>query len=216
MKRSPYTIDDAMQFLVNRSFPVDFNQWAMDYNNVGTTIAHQAAAYDLLPADFTQWGLADDNGWTVAHEASRSFTLPSCFDGWRLTDLKGTSVAETALVFGKLPDSFNEWDIEVVGSSLNLAHRGMLYSHTKFTPKKEHLKWLALPNRDGVTMISEIINTEFTEVIQEWIALIKTNWAHIDENVRKAIYLADSELAQQCTVASIMPDGISDICDTML
>jgi hypothetical protein len=61
--------------------------------------------HGLLPADFNQWALTNNNGWTVAHEAAERGDLPSNFDQWDLTNDKGVRVSDIA------KEQFMQWKI---------------------------------------------------------------------------------------------------------
>ena len=55
-----------------------------------------------LPADFDEWGLANNRGWTVAHEAAKHGHLPEDFNQWDLGKAQGhTTVAEVAELFAE-------------------------------------------------------------------------------------------------------------------
>lgn len=78
---------------------------------------------DKLPADFTQWDLADKHGWTIAHEAARHGYLPNDFNQWRLATNTGWSAAHEVAARNQ---SFNPehrdltddhgWTVEFVAS----------------------------------------------------------------------------------------------------
>jgi hypothetical protein len=58
-----------------------------------------------LPPEFTDWPLADKDGYTVAHFAAWSGTLPADIDRaiYKLADKNGTTVAHVAAWRGNLP-----------------------------------------------------------------------------------------------------------------
>jgi hypothetical protein len=56
--------------------------------------------------------MADKNGWTVAHEAAKYKHIPANFDQWGLLDENGNSVAFVALIMGCIPNNFTQWDTE--------------------------------------------------------------------------------------------------------
>lgn len=68
------------------------------------TLAHLAATYGQLPADFDQWELLDSNGNTVAHNLAKSWDgqFPDDFEKWDLLDGQGKTVGEVALAHGYL------------------------------------------------------------------------------------------------------------------
>ena len=47
------------------TLPTDFDRWEIA-DDIGWTVAHEAASQYHLPPDFDRWGLADDTGWTIA------------------------------------------------------------------------------------------------------------------------------------------------------
>jgi ribosomal protein S18 acetylase RimI-like enzyme len=53
-----------------------------------------AAWNNHLPAGFSNWDLADNEGWTVAHEAAFYGHLPEGFDQWGLKDNDGKTVED--------------------------------------------------------------------------------------------------------------------------
>jgi len=84
----------------------NFVDWAL-CDEYGWTIAHQAAAYNHLPKNFSQWDLVEpDTGWTVAHEAAFWGYLPDNFNRWNLVDYNGDTVADVAKQAGYLPKDF--------------------------------------------------------------------------------------------------------------
>jgi hypothetical protein len=51
----------------------------------------------------------ENDGWTVAHEAAKFGHLPADFSQWELPDKHGDTVAYIALTSDMLPISFNKW-----------------------------------------------------------------------------------------------------------
>jgi ankyrin repeat protein len=71
----------------------------------------ELALEGALPADFSQWGHADEYGVTVAHWAGAYGHLPAHFNQWDLADNNGKTVAHWAGAYGHLPDNFSQWDL---------------------------------------------------------------------------------------------------------
>jgi len=59
-----------------------------------------------LPPDFTEWDLADWDGWTIAHEAAYYGHLPKDFQDWDLKDKYGITVEDVIRDSDYLPDDF--------------------------------------------------------------------------------------------------------------
>ena len=64
------------------------------------SVAHMAAAKGLLPGDFHDWEIHNEEGATVAHTAAMHGTLPRGFKDWDLRDTSGWTVLEIALEYG--------------------------------------------------------------------------------------------------------------------
>jgi hypothetical protein len=92
---------------INQTLPVDFSQWDIA-NNDGWTVAHWAAWIGDLPDNFTQWDLADKDGWTVAHEAVSYRYIPFDFSQWGLIDNNGLSVLRRFVPHTSISDKFME------------------------------------------------------------------------------------------------------------
>jgi hypothetical protein len=88
----------------------EFVQWDLA-NEVGWTVAHEAAMRGVLHANFKQWTLATEDGWTVAHEFLRNYELPDDFDDWDVASNTGWTVAHVGAEHGNLPDGFSQWDL---------------------------------------------------------------------------------------------------------
>lgn len=89
--------------------PADFKGWAWALPNGGSTVAHTAAIYGHLPKDFHNWELADEHGVTVAHVAAEHDTLPNGFNRLGLSTRLGTTVAHVLAIHGRLPEDFADW-----------------------------------------------------------------------------------------------------------
>jgi hypothetical protein len=93
------------------ALPADFDQWGLA-NEGGWTIAHRAAWFRYLPDDFDRWDWAAVyTGRTVAHEAAASGYLPVDFNQWALADKEGWTVAHEAAECGHLPVDFDQWGL---------------------------------------------------------------------------------------------------------
>ena len=90
--------------------PIDFTDWHLANKN-GFTVAHAAALYGRLPPTFTQWDFASQDGWTVAHLAARAGHLPADFAQWELKDNDGWTVAHVAAGSGYLHQDFDRWHL---------------------------------------------------------------------------------------------------------
>ena len=80
---------------------------------MNTTPSNTKQAFELarkgeLPEGFTDWHLADKNGWTVAHVAAWHGHLPHGFTGLHMADNNGRTVAHVAAQRGHLPACFDE------------------------------------------------------------------------------------------------------------
>lgn len=94
-------------------------------------MAHVALLSGTLPADFSQWHLANADGKTVAHiaidpviggaralnsqlspESLKKSFLPRGFTQWHLADHTGWTVAHAAALRGLLPADFDQWDLK--------------------------------------------------------------------------------------------------------
>jgi hypothetical protein len=94
-----------------------------EYEKSAREYAKLARSGDL-PADFDQWGLADENGWTVAHTAALHGHLPVGFNMWDMSNNGGWTVAHAAVTAGigscpvivsaqevLLPENFDRWGL---------------------------------------------------------------------------------------------------------
>jgi hypothetical protein len=90
-------------------------RWAYA-NTEGLTVAHIAAQYCVLPADFEGWDMINEGGWTVAHVAAESGHLPEDFSQWGLAGKDGYTVAHSAASYGHLPADFDQWDLTATGN----------------------------------------------------------------------------------------------------
>ena len=92
--------------------PEDFDQWEIYDENYDYCVAVVAVTAGTLPADFSRWDLVImDNGWTVAHEAAEQGELPKGFDQWHLANDEGWTVAHVAASEGRMPKGFNQWHL---------------------------------------------------------------------------------------------------------
>jgi hypothetical protein len=92
-------------------------------------VAHAAARWGKLPANFDQWDLACNTplGWTVAHEAASSGTLPRSFDRWDIKTEDGKTVAQVALEEGSLSkNNYISWQIKKTLDEVAVDDSGML------------------------------------------------------------------------------------------
>lgn len=64
------------------------------------SVAHVAAVNGLLPKNFSDWDVLDEEGATVAHTAAMHGTLPRKFKDWDLRDTSGWTVLEIAEEYG--------------------------------------------------------------------------------------------------------------------
>ena len=110
-----------VDYFVNRhsaSVPEWFDQWGVIVEdpvyNKPITIGHFLARQKRLPEGFSQWELADNNGWTIAHEAARVGKLPvKSFQNWTLADNKGWTVAHEIIKANKkISKKFHEWYVK--------------------------------------------------------------------------------------------------------
>ena len=88
------------------TLPNDFKDWDLA-NDIGVTIAHQAAIFGRLPESFSNWELTDNKGWTVAHLAAMFDHIPKDFKQWSLTDVGDSTVAHLVAFRGHLPKNFH-------------------------------------------------------------------------------------------------------------
>ena len=91
-------------------FPANVTDWGV-CDEIGWSIAHEAARQGKLPDGFDQWELSTEGGWSVAHEAACYGELPEEFNQWELADSKGWTVAHEAARLGCLPADFDQWDM---------------------------------------------------------------------------------------------------------
>lgn len=98
----PEYVLEMMELLKESPMPCDvYNFWHLADEN-GWTIAHQAAKYRCLPADFRPWDLANENGWTVAHEAAyHGEKFSKNFKGLGWPDNDGVTVQDVANEYAK-------------------------------------------------------------------------------------------------------------------
>jgi len=79
----------------------------------------EKAKKNILPEDFTDWGLNNLYGWSVAHVAAAYGSLSDNFNDWNLTLESGggtgrsrnPTVAHIAAIYNNLPNNFNLWEL---------------------------------------------------------------------------------------------------------
>lgn len=97
--------------LYTNTLPFNFDNWARKDRGGWSTLAHIAAWEGLLPDDFNQWAIKNQDGYTVAHTAANNGHLPKGFDQWELRDEGGKTVAHEAAFWNKLPADFDQWGL---------------------------------------------------------------------------------------------------------
>lgn len=91
------TYQRALNYLSSkRKLPDDFEGYNLKSSDKdgGWLIAHEAARFNCLPAEFTDYHLTNSSGWSVAHEAALYGSLPAGFQDWHLVNHKQVSVLE--------------------------------------------------------------------------------------------------------------------------
>jgi hypothetical protein len=115
-QRGRWDISDGIKQLLldakDGHLPANFDQWGLA-NNAGTTVGHMTVTYGWLPADFDRWELADEDGWTVAHQAAHCRHIPDNFNRWGLVDNNGLTVLGHILSSTQSDKYLSRWEKEV-------------------------------------------------------------------------------------------------------
>jgi len=62
------------------------------------SVLNQIKTTKTYPEGFTDWRLADKDGWSLAHEAADAKILPDDFDDWLIATNTGYTVVEVCIV----------------------------------------------------------------------------------------------------------------------
>jgi hypothetical protein len=106
-----YTYKKVLQLIKSEKLPSDFKQWDLA-QEIGWTVAHEAAVRGRLPEDFNQWDIIDCDGDTVAHIAAMFGGIPASFDQWDMVNSSGATVGSIAIANGRLTEEeYAGWKI---------------------------------------------------------------------------------------------------------
>ncbi|MDR1041471.1 MAG: hypothetical protein LBR80_15185 [Deltaproteobacteria bacterium] len=92
----------------NDLLPDNFSDWGL-MDVYGIPVAHIALERGTLPVGFSDWEIRDRIGRTLAHLWAQKEPLPPDFNLWTLRDRCGFNVAETACIHRNLPDGIADW-----------------------------------------------------------------------------------------------------------
>lgn len=100
--------ENSIKSIIPKPYEMKNDKWNLADKD-GNTVAHAAAFYHQLPANFSQWEISNKSGWSVAHTAAKNGSLPKDFSQWDIATNTGWTVAHVAAQHGNLPAGFDQW-----------------------------------------------------------------------------------------------------------